>query len=143
MVPPLNLKFAAIAYRAIRDRIRAEDPQIDEQILADTVDGLTDIPEIIGAIIRAALCDEALATGIKGRIAEMEERLRRLQERSSKDRQRGDDRARSEEDYSTRFFNLDPPGSANGFSFERRSGATCLLGTQKTTAQATGIARRT
>jgi len=39
MVPPLNLKFAAIAYRAIRDRIRAEDPQIDEQILADTVDG--------------------------------------------------------------------------------------------------------
>jgi len=87
MVPPLNLKFAAIAYRAIRDRIRAEDPQIDEQILADTVDGLTDIPEIIGAIIRAALCDEALATSIKGRIAEMEERLRRLQDRSSKRRQ--------------------------------------------------------
>jgi hypothetical protein len=32
-----QLKFATINYRSIRDRIRAEDPQIDEQTLADTI----------------------------------------------------------------------------------------------------------
>ena len=82
-----QLTFSAARYRAIRDRIQEQDPQIDETTLADTVEGLTDLHEIVSAIIRSALADEALATGLKGRIAEMEDRLNRLQDRVSKRRQ--------------------------------------------------------
>src|SRR6516165_7720728 len=67
-----QLAFSATTYRAVRERIRAQDPDLDEQTLTDTV---------------AALTDEALATGLKGRIAEMQERLERLQERATKRRQ--------------------------------------------------------
>jgi hypothetical protein len=83
----MSLDFATIHYCAVRDRIRAQDLQIDEQTLADTVEGLTDLHEIVITIIRSALHDEALIKGLKCRITELQVRLDRLHDRASKRRQ--------------------------------------------------------
>jgi hypothetical protein len=81
------VRIVAAQHALLRERLLAEDPSLDETTLADTVEGLTDLHEIVAAIIRSALADEALASGLKDRITAMQERLARFQERAGKRRQ--------------------------------------------------------
>jgi hypothetical protein len=84
MIP---LDFARARHHALREQLLADDPDLDEETLADTLEGLTDLHEIIATILRAALTDEALASGLKARICDMQERQERLIERATKRRQ--------------------------------------------------------
>ena len=77
---------AVSVYQTIRDRIRALEKDIDERTLADTVEGQTDLYEILASVVRAALFDEALAVGLKGHIQVLQDRLDRLTERAAERR---------------------------------------------------------
>ncbi len=85
MSDPL-LEFEVRRHKAIRERLLIEDTDIDEQTLADTIEGLTDLHELLAAIVRGVLEDECLAAMLKARMAEMDARLERYLHRAEKRR---------------------------------------------------------
>jgi hypothetical protein len=80
------LEAETLRYQRLREALLKEWPQLDEETLADTLEGITDLHEMIAAVIRSALVDEALQSGLRGRLEEMKARLARLEERSRKKR---------------------------------------------------------
>ncbi|MGE0055188.1 MAG: siphovirus Gp157 family protein [Hyphomicrobium sp.] len=74
-------------YAFLRDRLRHEFPDIDEDTLSDTLEGITDLREMLAEVIRSALDDEALAGGLSTRLSDMKARLDRLKERATRKRQ--------------------------------------------------------
>jgi hypothetical protein len=81
-----SLAFSRATYKALRKRLLADDPDLDEQTLVDTLEGMTDLHEVIAAIVRAAVTDEALSNGLRDRISEMQERLERFEDRATRRR---------------------------------------------------------
>jgi hypothetical protein len=83
--PPLSIE--ASKYQLLRERLLADYPSLEEEYLLDTLEGITDLREMIAAMIRSALGDEALHAGLCARLEDMKQRLLRLEERASKKRQ--------------------------------------------------------
>ena len=81
-----QLTHSLSVHRTIRERIIALEADIDEVTLADTLEGLTDLHEVLGAIVRSALFAEALADGLKGHIQVLQDRLERLNHRNAERR---------------------------------------------------------
>jgi hypothetical protein len=86
MSDPRILSFEGAKHRLLRDQLVAMCPEIDDDTLTDTLDGLTDLKEVLAEVIRSALVDEAMVAGLKGRIVEMRARLDRLEIRANRKR---------------------------------------------------------
>ncbi len=74
-------------YDHIREQIKNEFPDIDEETLADTLEGLTNLYEMLGAVIRSHMDDIALVEALKSRLADMQDRLSRISKRADKKRE--------------------------------------------------------
>ena len=83
----MHLKPETHRYQKVREALLEEWPDLDPETLADTLEGITDLHEMIAAVIRSALVDEALQAGLRMRLEEMRQRLSRLEDRGAKKRQ--------------------------------------------------------
>jgi hypothetical protein len=82
-----TLKTETQIYNCIRQKVMDQYHDLDDETLGDTLEGITDLHEMIAAVIRSTLVDEALNAGLRIRIDDMKERLSRLDLRASKKRQ--------------------------------------------------------
>ena len=88
----MSLTFRAlpgelIRVTALRARLLSEIPDLDAQTLADTLEGLSDLREMLTEIVRSALEDETLVAALATRLADMQARRERLATRAARKRQ--------------------------------------------------------
>src|SRR5262245_15371917 len=80
------LKAELQLFQWLRRRLVEEYPSLDDETIRDTLEGSTSLHELIAEILRSALFDEALQSGLRSRLEDMKQRLTRLEQRSIKKR---------------------------------------------------------
>ncbi len=86
-VRDITIRGELATYQFLRDRLVAEIPDLDEGTLADTLEGITELKEMLAELVRSALVDEALAGALSTRLCDMKARLERLEARAQRKRQ--------------------------------------------------------
>ncbi len=75
----MKLREELMRHIGLRDALREAYPGEEDAALADTLEGLSELPEAIAAVIDSALTREAMAAGIALRIKELQSRKTRLE----------------------------------------------------------------
>ena len=82
-----TLAFELHHHEYLRQKIIEDFPDIDEETLIDTLDGLTNLHEKLAAIVRSQQEDRVLFNALKDRLDEMRQRYKRLEHRIEKKRE--------------------------------------------------------
>ncbi len=73
-------------HQYLHERLVADFPDADEECLRDTLEGLTNLTDMLAEVLRSALEDQAFVTALRGRVGDMQARLTRIEERARKKR---------------------------------------------------------
>jgi len=82
-----NLLHGLAEYQYLRERLKTVFPEVDEDALYDTLEGLSTLPEALASVVRSYLDDLDLAAALGMRISDMQERLSRFEQRADKKRE--------------------------------------------------------
>src|SRR5260221_3257020 len=114
---PMNpmLQHSLAEHEYLRQRLKAEFPDADEETLRDTLEGLSSLPEMLACVLRSYLDDIALAAALGIRINDMQERISRFEQRAEKKRaliisvmERADLKKLAEPDFTVSFRTTAP-----------------------------------
>jgi hypothetical protein len=59
------MRNEVVRYQLLREQLLIRFSDADEETIRDTLEGITDLHEMIAAVIRSALVDEALRAGLQ------------------------------------------------------------------------------
>jgi hypothetical protein len=82
-----NLLHSLAEHRYLRELLKAEFREADEEALRDTLDELRSVPELLAAVLRSYLVDLAFAAALGIRIDDMHKRLSRIEQRADRKRE--------------------------------------------------------
>ncbi len=74
-------------HQYLRARLEEEFPDADEETLVDTLEGLSNQPDMLAEVCRSMLDDQAMVSALRGRIGDMQERCGRIEARARKKRE--------------------------------------------------------
>jgi sulfite reductase beta subunit-like hemoprotein len=74
-------------HRYLRERLEAEFPEAEEETLLDTLEGMTNLTDMLAEVLRSCLEDQSFSSALKARVADMQARVGRFEERARKKRE--------------------------------------------------------
>ncbi len=74
-------------HQYLRSRLEEEFPDADEETLVDTLEGLSNLPDMLAEVCRSMLDDQAMVSALRGRVGDMQERCGRIDARARKKRE--------------------------------------------------------
>ena len=84
---PHSLKQELSSHLNLRERLREAFPEAEDGDLQDSLEGMTNLPEMLSEVLRSLLADEDFVGALRLRIGDMQARSSRLAERAKKKRE--------------------------------------------------------